>query len=86
MSITGPDFWSPDQGGVMPTAVGQRCFRCGGRITKDPAWTWAGETGQIHLHPGCAADIALRIGFDLTRWQKQTGRRFHELDTWRPRV
>ena len=42
MSLTGPDFWKPEQGGVMPTAVGQRCFRCEGRTARDPAWTWTG--------------------------------------------
>ena len=80
MSLTGPDFWTPEQGSVMPTAVGHRCFRCGARITRDPAWTWAGETGQVFLHLGCAADFLARIGYDLTRWQQRTARRFHEMD------
>jgi hypothetical protein len=80
LSLTGPDFWSPEQGNVMPTAVGHRCFRCGTRIARDPAWTWAGETGQVFLHLGCATDLMVRIGFDVTRWQQKTGRRFRELD------
>jgi hypothetical protein len=80
MSLTGPDFWSPEQGGVMPTAVGHRCFRCEHRITRDPAWTWMGATGQVFLHLGCAGDLMARIGYDLTHWQQKTGRRFHEVD------
>jgi len=80
VSLTGPDFWKPEQGGVMPTAVGQPCFRCERRIARDPAWTWAGSVGQIFLHPGCAADLMARLGYDLTQWQQRTGRRFHELD------
>lgn len=80
MSLTGPDFWSPNKGSVMPTAAGQICFRCGARIQRDPAWTWAGETGQVFLHLGCAADLSARIGYDLTVWQQRAGRRFHEVD------
>jgi hypothetical protein len=76
VSLTGPDFWSPDKGIVMPTAVGQRCFVCGSRIARDPGWTWAGETGQVWTHCECAADLMLRVGADLLRWQQSTGRRF----------
>ena len=80
MALTGPDFWLPEQGGVMPTAVGQPCFRCGRRIGCDPAWTWAGETGQIFAHVPCIADLMVRIGFDITRWQQRTGERFGEVE------
>ncbi len=77
MSLTGPDFWSPDKGTVMATAVGHTCFLCGSCIARDPAWTWAGATGQVWCHPGCAGDLMLRIGHDLVRWQKNSGRSFH---------
>jgi hypothetical protein len=39
-----------------------------------------GGTGQVFLHFGCAADLMVRIGYDLPQWQQKTGRRFHELD------
>src|SRR5262249_55216789 len=81
MSLTGPDFWSPDQGNIMPVGTGRTCFLCGVRIKSEPAWTWAGETGQIWLHPGCANDLMLRLGSDLLRLQKATGRRFGEAST-----
>jgi len=64
----------------MPIGAGQICFFCEKKITREPAWTWAGGTGQIWSHPGCAGDLMVRIGYDLTRWQQQTGRRFHEAD------
>ena len=64
----------------MPTAVGNQCFRCEHRISRDPAWTWHGGNGQVFLHIGCAADLMVRIGFDLTLWQQKTARRFHEVD------
>jgi hypothetical protein len=60
----------------MPTAVGRRCFFCGARIARDPAWTWSGSTGQIWAHAECAADLSMRIGADIVQWQKRTGRRF----------
>lgn len=80
MSLTGPDFWSPEKSSVMPTAVGQVCFLCEQIILRDPAWTWAGSGSQVWLHVGCAADFALRIFSDLHVWQKKGERRFHELD------
>jgi len=64
----------------MPTAVGYLCFRCGGRIRRDPGWTWAGETGQIFAHIGCAADLMARLGYDIARWQQGTGERFGEAE------
>jgi len=76
VSLTGPDFWSPDKGSVMPVGIGQTCFLCSARITREPAWTWAGATGQIWTHCECAADLMLRLGGDLLRWQQRTGRRF----------
>ena len=80
MSLTGPDFWSPEQSGVMVTAPGRQCFFCEERIKRDPGWTWAGGGGQVWFHLGCAADFASRIFFDLVRWQQKSRRRFHELD------
>lgn len=78
MALTGPDFWSPEKGGVFPTAVGHRCFQFGRRIARDPGWTWAGATGQIFAHMGCAADLMVRLGYDITVWQQRTGLRFRE--------
>lgn len=80
MSLTGPDFWSPDQSSVMPVGAGQSCFLCEQRIRHEPAWTWSGASGQVWFHPGCAADFATRVFGDLLRWQQHTGRRFHEVD------
>jgi hypothetical protein len=76
VSLTGPDFWALDQGTVMPVGVGHTCFVCETRITQEPSWTWAGSTGQIWTHPECAADLMVRLGYDLLLWQKRTGRRF----------
>ena len=80
MSLTGPDFWSPDKGTVVPVGVGRTCFLCEGRVKREPSWTWAGPSGQIWFHIGCAADFATRIFADLFRWQQRTKRRFHEMD------
>jgi hypothetical protein len=80
MALTGPDFWSPELGGVMPTGIGQRCFYCETAVTREPAVTWNGATGQIWLHPGCAADLSARLLADVVRWQRQSGRRFHDVE------
>lgn len=80
MSLTGPDFWMPEKSTVMPIGVGRACFFCEEVIKREPAWTWAGSSGQIWLHLGCAGDLAARLGYDIVRWQQRTGRRFHEGD------
>lgn len=80
MSLTGPDFWSPERGGVMPTGVGHRCFYCEKPIKHEPAVTWNGGTGQLWLHPGCAVDLSARLLADVVQWQRQSGRRFHDLE------
>jgi hypothetical protein len=80
MALTGPDFWSPERGGVMPTGIGQRCFYREKPVTHEPAVTSNGATGQIWLHPGCAADHSARLLTDVVRWQRQSGRRFHDLE------
>jgi hypothetical protein len=80
MSLTGPDFWAPEQGCVMPTGVGHPCFYCERRVEREPAVTWHGAIGQIWLHPGCAADLSARLLAEVVRWQQQSGRRFHELE------
>jgi len=78
MALTGPDYWRPERGSVMATGIGQACFLCERRIAREPAWTWSGATGQIFLHPGCAADFMLRIGSDLLTMQQRSGLRFGE--------
>jgi hypothetical protein len=80
VSLTGPDFFQPELGAVMTTAVGRKCFVCEKPIKRDPAWTWAGATGQIWAHLGCVADLCVRALSDVHLWQRQSGRRFHELD------
>jgi hypothetical protein len=80
MSLTGPDYFQPKLGAVMITAVGEECFVCETPITRDPAWVWSGTSGEIWAHLGCAADLMVRIGYDLTLSQQKTGRRFHEVD------
>jgi hypothetical protein len=80
MSLTGPEFWSPDKGAVMPVGAGQRCFFCEDLIKREPSWTWVGSSGQIWLHPGCVADFATRMFADLLHWQQRGKRRFHEID------
>jgi hypothetical protein len=80
MALTGPDFWSAELGGVMPTGIGQRCFYCETAVTREPAVTWNGATGQIWLHPGCAADLSARLLADVVRWQRQSGRRFDDVE------
>lgn len=61
--ITGASrFKSGDQ--VITTAHGQICFYCYG-ATEDPAIIWAGSTGEIFLHPACAAELTIRLIRDV---------------------
>jgi len=76
VSLTGPDFWDPERGGVMPTAKGHECFYCEERIRQDPAWMWHGPSGTVFFHVGCVADFAVRIFADVLDWQRRTGVRF----------
>ena len=36
VSLTGPDFWSPNQGGVLLVGTGHLCFFCEQRIRREP--------------------------------------------------
>jgi hypothetical protein len=74
VSLTGPDFISADSP-VLVTAAGQDCFHCGQPV-EDPSVLWSGATREVFLHPGCAADLLLRLGRDILEWQHRTGRRF----------
>jgi hypothetical protein len=76
MALTGPDHWQPEQGSVMVTAVGHGCFFCCEPIESDPAWVWSGASGEIFLHPPCAADLGIRLFADLHAWQRKSGSRF----------
>ncbi len=76
MSLTGAGPWSRT-GMVVPTAISHNCFFCGDPTT-DPAVIWCGETGEIYLHPGCCADLAIRLFRDLHELQRATGNRFGE--------
>ena len=58
--------------------IGQRCFYCEKPVTSEPAITWNGVAGQTWLHPGCTADLSARLLADVVRWQRQSGRRFHD--------
>jgi hypothetical protein len=75
VSLTGPDFWSPEQGGVMLTAAGRTCHYCE-RPTEDPAVMWAGPEADTFLHVLCVPDYVMRLHVDLWTWQKRTGHRF----------
>jgi len=74
--LTGPDFWQPERSVVMVTAVGTECFFCEKTIEADPAWMWHGASGEIFMHPACAADLGIRLFADLHRWQRTAGSRF----------
>ena len=78
MALTGPTYWDPSRGAVIPRGTGQRCFYCGRMIRREPTVTWAGETSQIFLHPGCAADLGIRLFADIAQWQKTEEQRFGE--------
>ena len=60
MSVTCP---LPDSEGIVHTAGGEKCFFCG-HATTDPAVHWAGETGEIFLHPDCTDRLLVRLARD----------------------
>lgn len=76
MALTGPDYWQPECGEIMVTAAGTGCFFCDRPIESDPAWMWSGASGEIFLHPSCAADLGTRLFSDLHTWQRKSGLRF----------
>jgi len=61
--ISGASRFRPgDQ--VIITAHGQICFYCYG-ATEDPTIIWVGSTGEIFLHPACAAELIIRLIRDV---------------------
>jgi len=66
VSITSP---IPDDQGIAHTAVGRRCFLCGG-LLQDPAVFWMGYDGELILHPICVFDLFIRLGRDVHEIEK----------------
>ena len=68
MALTGPDFWSPELGGVMPTGIGPGCFYCEAMFAPSEIVDWVDgpqlETGSTTdgvtaLCPRCGIDAVL---------------------------
>jgi hypothetical protein len=51
--------------GDFLTAAGKTCFYCHGLIVADPAILWSGAYGNIHLHPACTVELAVRLFRDV---------------------